>query len=1097
MMPIQLSLLGPFRICVHDDAFVDLSMRKAEALLAYLAVEHHQTHSRDSLVGLFWPEVLTDKARLSLRVTLSRMKAAFEEAGVALPIYATKQTVQFVHDGCWSDVAEFTRLLHSGDGHGHRADELCEVCQPEIAHAVSLYRTTFLDGLYLDECPLFDEWLFMQRERFRMQVLAALGKLTAFHLRQGQPGQALTQALRQLEIDPLHEEAHHAVMQSYLNLGRRADALRQYEICRAVLLQELGMEPALAMRHLFEQIQKDGGALAPMPQVATAPTTAHPTQSRLPAYLTPFIGRQDELAQLDAALRSGHSRLLTLVGAGGMGKTRLAVEAAQQQHQRFADGVYFVPFASVRTPDAVVDTLAAAFGITFRADERTPQMQLIDWLRPRSVLLVLDNLEHLLACAPFLLEMLHAAPQVQVLVTSREPLGAQAEDLIRLAGLPVPVSEDLDEVGHSLAARLFVERAYRVDKRFHLHAENAADVARICRLVEGRPLGLELAATHTAHRSCGAIADAIRADLDFLAVELIDVPARHRSLRAVFEQSWQALTASEQGGFARLSLFRNPFSIEAATAVAGTSMPVLTRLYNAHLIERNEDGERFQIHELLRQFAADKLARTLPDPSALQRRHAEYFLTWLSRQTQIELGGRQAMQSVDAIQIMIDDIGQAWQWASSTQDVTLLTRALPVLTKFYRARGMNSANQQALQSALEQLPAGAESLQAQLLVELAAVLERQGQGDSVAPLIDEGIALAERSGNHYALALGKQVLSYVVSSHGSILDSIRIAREALDALPEGQHLGLRADILIYLATQEFEAGNFAASDLVYAEAERIVLQTGNQVQKQRLLFYYGIDHISQDEVFARQSIEQALALCADTSDRTMEARILGALGVLHTWAGNYAEGIDYHTRALAICRANGDISLVSYTLHNLCAHYFNSGDNEQAYHYGKEALDIARQNGLPDCVAFAQIHLSRVLAQLHRYGEAKVALNEAREILIPMEHPVDLVESAAGLAHIEWLMGNLPDALAHVDSVYAHLVPVPIPGMDEPAWTYLHCYQVLAACKDDRAQPLLDAAYRYIQTRAARFDPVARERFLNAVPANREILATLAAQGEP
>jgi predicted ATPase len=713
---------------------------------------------------------------------------------------------------------------------------------------------------------------------------------------------------------------------------------------------------------------------------------------------------------------------------------------------------------------------------------------LLDWLRPRAALLVLDNLEHLLACAPLLLEILHAAPQVQLLVTSREPLGAQAEDLIRLAGLSVPSRDDLDEVGRSPAARLFVERAYRVDKRFRLHAENAADVARICRLVEGRPLGLELAATHTAHRSCGAIADAIRADLDFLTVELIDVPTRHRSLRAVFEQSWQVLTPTEQSCLARLSLFRNPFHPDAAIAVAGASLSALVRLSNAHLIERHEDGERFQIHELLRQFAADKLTRSLPDPSSLQRRHAEYFLTWLSRQDQI-LKGIQPRQCADAIQLVVDDLLAAWAWASSAGMVDLLMRALPVLASFYTLRGMHNAGERLFAATLSQIPAEDEALRAQLLVRLGSVLEKQGKMDAAAATTEQGIVLAQQIGDHHALAMGRMTLASLRRTTGSVIESIQMIREALAALPQGEHLTLRVELLVFLATQETESGNFAASDVAYAEARRIVAQTGNKLQEQGLLFYSAADRIDDDEVAARRSIEQALTLCPEIGDRTLETRILIALGFLHARIGNYDEAIAYHRRGLAICTAEHEPIQQSYILHNLCADHYGIGDYEQAYRYGKEALEIAIHNDLLDGIAYAQMHLGHVLAEMGRYKEARQALNHAKETFLQMDRTFNVVEVEAGLAYVERLMGNLPAALAHVDAVYPHLVPSPIPLLDEPTRVYFHCYQLLVACQDSRAQEILDAANRYIQTRSARFDPVERARFFSAVPANRAILA--------
>lgn len=1086
MTTLHLQLLGTFHLCTEHEQPLDLLARKAEALVAYLAVEHQQAHSRDNLVGLLWPNAPTDKARLSLRVALSRLKSVVEGVDARSPFHADRHDVQFVKDGCWFDVTAFTQALRSVEGHGHRADELCAQCAPAVAHAVSLYRGTFLDGIYLDDCQVFDEWLFVQRERFRIQVLGALGKLVAYHMRQGQPEQSLIYARRQLEIDPLHEEAHLASMRAYLAQGRRIDALRQYELCRAALLAELGVEPTQETRQLFEQIHSSAKPTNAAPSAVPAGVTTQRPPSRLPSYFTPFIGRQDELDLFDAALRSVHSRLISLVGAGGMGKTRLAVEVAAQWRDHFADGVYFVPLASVQNPEAVVDTLAAAFGVTFRVGERTPQMQLLDWLHPRVALLVLDNMEHLPASVPFLLEILHAAPGVQLLVTSREPLGTQAEDLIRLAGLSVPDDDDVDTVSRSPAARLFVERAYRVNKRFHLSQENAADVARICRLVEGRPLALELAATHTAYRSCAAIADAIRADLDFLAVELVDLPARHRSLRAVFEESWRMLTPGEQSCFARLSLFRNPFGVDAAIAVAGASLPVLTRLLTAHLIQRHDD-EHFQIHELLRQFATQKLAHSLPNPSSLQRRHAEYFLTWLKRQDQI-LNGIQPRQYVEAIQSVLDDVDAGWGWASATGAVDLLARALPVLAAFYALRGMHNTAERLCHATLAQISEEDKALRAQLLVRLGFVLERQGKVEASIRALEEGVALAEQINDLGGWAFGKLSRARLDSTIGSVSAAANMLKAVLARLPDDELLVLRTDILILLGTLQSELGdyNFVSS---YQEARRIITHTGNRVQEQRLLLYHGLDILEENEVAGRQAFEQALALCPDTGDRTLETRILNALGFSLARVGRYQDAIHHQLNGLAICTADQEAIQQSHALHNLCVNYYGLGDYAQAYLYGIEALKIAEANDLVEAIGYAQLHLGHVLAEMRRFDEATHALTAAKDAFGKLDRLNHVVEADAGLGYVACLRGDLSTALVHAESVYAYLLPALIPGMDEPTRVYLHCHQVFAAVNDPRGQDLLAAAFHFIQTRAALLDPADRASLLNAVPANRAILA--------
>jgi DNA-binding SARP family transcriptional activator/predicted ATPase len=1083
---VQLSLLGPLQIRIGENRLLDLPMRKEMALLAYLALEHGHAHSRESLMALLWPDVATDKARLSLRVNLSNLKKRLQGVDVDALFHITPLGIQFVVGACRLDTVDFNLDLRSGDRHEHRGDELCDRCQPAFARAVALYRGTFLDGLYIEECQLLDEWLFMQRERFRMQMLDALERLSHFHLRRSEYGPALAYARKQLEIDPLHEQAHLEIMQIHVAQGDRTGALRQFSRCRAVLRDELGVEPSIEISELHQQIltapSQDATVAAPPPSTRTQPNQVH-----LPIYLTPFVGRHDELSLLDERIRAGVYRLIVLVGAGGMGKTRLAIEAARQQIAHFADGVYFVPFASVQNAGAVIDTLAATFGIVYRADNRTLQEQLIDWLRPRHMLLVIDNFEHLLPASPLLLEILHAAPHLVMLITSREVVGMQAEDLIHVTGLPVAETEQVEEASRFSAVRLFVERAYRADKRFYLHTGNVADVVRICRLVEGRPLAIELAALHTANRPCHAIAEAIRTDFGFLAADLPDLPERQRSLSAVFEQSWQALSRTEQGCLSRLSLFKNPFDVEMAIAVAGASLPVLTRLHNAHLIQHHDNYERFGIHELLRQFAGAKLLQSLPDPSSLQRRHAEYFLTWLSRHVQI-LEGVQPMRSAEAIQANLDDVRAAWQWASTAQAADLLQRALPVLGAFYTLRGMHSEGEQIFRTTLAQTAGEQEGLRAQLLVRLGSYLEKQGKFEAARSALNDGLAIAQRLEDYQTFGFGSYTLARLDALAGTASNAIQILRRGLAALPYGEFLTVRAELLIYLGTLESQQGNRNAAAGAYEEVRRIVSRTGNKVQEQRLLLYQGIDFSDDNYLAAQIYFERAMDLIPDTGDRVLESRILNALGFVHARLGHYDEAIGYHLRGLTICTADQDAIQQSHALHNLCVDYYGLGRYKEAYSYGQEALAIAERNDLLDGIGYAQLHLGHLLAKMRLYGDAERALLAARDAFVRLERKVVEIEAEAGLAHVDQLVGQLPSALAHVNQVLTFLESHTLDGSDEPVRVYLHCYQALAACNDSRADALLEAGRRFVHHRAALLDEENRERYLSAVPANRAIL---------
>src|SRR5205823_10020743 len=374
---------------------------------------------------------------------------------------------------------------------------------------------------------------------------------------------------------------------------------------------------------------------------------------------------------------------LTLVGPGGVGKTRLALEAAARRVDRYPHGVHFVPLASVASPDFLAPAFAESiqFAVDAVHSGFSAQDQLLDYLSERSTLLVLDNFEHLVEGSGLLSEVIERAPHVALLTTSRERLNVQSEWVFDVDGLGLAENGN----GSASAVHLFVERAAQVVPGFALDNVGYAQVLRICRLVDGMPLGIELAASWTSVLSCAEIADEIEGSIDFLATSMRDVPERHRSLRAAMDQSWRLLTDDQRGAFSRLSVFRGSFDRGAALAVTGADLRLLSELVSKSLLRRPDFG-RFELHELLRQYAAEQL-RPSPDEEADAReRHARHYAAVLLER-QAALMGPEFAIARDELRGELDNLRAAAEWILAEDDEHV---ALPVLEAFYTFLWMHS-----------------------------------------------------------------------------------------------------------------------------------------------------------------------------------------------------------------------------------------------------------------------------------------------------------------------------------------------------------------------------------------------------------------------
>jgi len=594
-----LSCLGSFRITLDGRSASGFESSKVRALLAYLAVESDRPRSRDALAGLLWPDQPEKSAHAALSQALANLRRTIDDTRAQPPfLIISRDSIQFNAESDHAlDAVEFIALLKECRQHVHRHPETCRSCVERLQAAVDLYRGDLLEDFSPRGSTGFDEWALMKRERLRRLALEALFALAEYHDRHQSYEQAYQLAVRQIEFDPWREEAYRQAMRALVLKGERSAALEQYHTARLVLKRDLGIAPTVETTALYEQIRDE----------SLAANRAQPSgdHTGLPMFTSRFVGRDVELADLTDRLENPDCRLLTLTGPGGIGKTRLAVEAVTRCADSFAHGVRFAPVTGLSSVERLVSAIADAVNLAFNSSTK-PTIQLLNHLREKDMLLVLDGFEHLVPVAGLLADIIRQAPKVVLFVTSRERLGLQEEWVFDVQGLPYPRDKSLDALESYSAVSLFVQRARRVRVGFSLSPGNALYVIRICQLVEGMPLAIELAAEQLPTFSCRDIAHEIERNLSFLAVEQHDMTLRHRSMRVVFDRSWDLLSTEEKSVLQQLSAFRGGFSKKAAERRAGASASLLAALVDKSLVRRSSAG-RYGMYELIRRYAGERL----------------------------------------------------------------------------------------------------------------------------------------------------------------------------------------------------------------------------------------------------------------------------------------------------------------------------------------------------------------------------------------------------------------------------------------------------------------------------------------------------------
>jgi len=986
MSQLNIFALGPLRIEL-DGKPIKTSRHKALALLVYLAI-HLEKHTRRELSAFLWPDYEQEKAYAYLRRTVWELHNLLGEGWLD----ADHEEIGFSPNASiLLDTAEFQAHLKAFHRHDHPASAVCQECIAHLNTAALLYRGDFLAGFGLRDSANFDDWQFFEGEALRRAYGETLQKLSNLLLEAESYLEAIQFAQRWLALDSLNEEAHRLLMRAYARNGQRHAALRQYQECLRILQSELGVAPEPTTTALYESIISGGldqGDKTPSKPLENREQNASGSDSlviglgdslstndamhvgNLPVPSTPFIGRQQEIDQIARLLLEPDCWLLILLGAGGIGKTRLATEIGLKQVNNFPQGIFLIPMSMVENEQSIAPAIAHTLGLIFRQNGPAPEEQLVDFLREKHLLLILDAFEGLVQWAGLLGQIHSHAVAVKMLVTSRHRLQLHGEWVMEVKGLDYPpkrpgraIQSKSEAIPTYSAVELFLHAARRAQVTFQPTPEDFGAICQITQLLDGIPLGLELAATWVNTLSCQEIAAEISRGaeisqgLDFLEIVPRDLSERQHSMRVVFDHSWNLMSVREQTLMPRLAVFRRSFTRQAAEQLAGISLRELSGLVDKSLLRRTPQGQ-FDIHDLLRQYCTEKLVQSPRDNQETRHRHCAYYCSQMWEWNQ-QLRGEKQGQVLREIEADLENIQAAWDWAVSQKQVEYLAQAVDALGMFYLRRARFTEGLDACHKAfaairdsvipenhIQRIRLSARLLTWQAILNLnlenfkeAGLLLRESQR-----ILDDSDLDCQQSPQEWIFLLGIHAL--LANQQNDYEGTVRFTRQAtqlsLDATGKTPSflvffwrflMGGAASKELYMQMEQnlvhvqrggdpFEIGCYlfvlGIAELYHAyrmdKAEAMLMESCQHFQRvddpsTQVMIYMTLGYLllaqgKFEECFVLK--QQELEIYQDIGDRRMIGIALAEIGEVLCHLGKYPESEDHIRRGMALVKDRSD-----------------------------------------------------------------------------------------------------------------------------------------------------------------------------------------------
>ncbi len=1001
---LEIRLLGTFQIVVNGIPTAPLRSRQGQALLGLLALRHASEIDREWLAFALWPDSSEAQARYNLRRNLTDLRRSLGSEAARL-LAPTPRTLRLDLTGAVADFADFDAALAAG-GREH------------WEQAAALYRGDLLPG-----CDM--EAINRERERRTQGYFEALEHLAAEAAAEN-PGAAAGWLRRLLAADPLRESALRDLMRLLAQRGEFAAITEAYRNFRVYLRRELSADPAPETAELYRELSvPDRNAPLPVPPAAAAPR-------RLPAPLSRLIGRDTEIAATGAALKI--ARLLTLVGMGGIGKTRLALAAAESTSAEVgAGGVWFVDFAPLTEGASVLPALARALEVAPQAAQ-TAEAALREFLAPCRALLIFDNCEHLLsACADAAQTLLTACPRLKILATSRQPLGLMGEALRQVPALDLPPlppasgkktdgkknadadAEFLEILRNNAAVQLFAERACLARTEWELSPANAVAVAQICRQLDGLPLAIELAAARIATLPAEAIAAKLEDRFRLLTAGNRGAMPRHQNLTALLDWSYDLLTPTEQTLLRRLAVFAGGWTLEAAEAVCGAAgneqneasgavYYLLAGLVEKSLVvcDTTEETARYRMLETVRQYAHQRLDA---EPGAAEigaARHGDFYLT-LAMQAEAERDGPKQVTALERLEREHDNLRAALVWLRAADHAEKALRLACALSHFWSQRNYLEEGY----ACLTECFAAAEEriappLRAAALQGLGGLALSRGDYSPSAAQGEAALALYRTLNDRRGAAAALILLADLNAAQGEyerarpeLEQALAISREIGNAGGETAALGR----LGYIAR---EMGDYAESRRLTETSLAVKRRIGDRLGEGWNLGSLGYAHLGAgDAVRAVACFEGCLVIYRECGQRSGEAWTLTSLGHAARRRGDFAASRAALEAGRAIYQEMGRRASEAWNLDELGATLLAMGEGDAARRALYDSLCLHRESGSHRQEAICLFRLGHLFREESDPVLARRFYTESARILIGLDLPADLPDIAEGLVALE------------------------------------------------------------------------------------------------